>query len=126
MGLQTPGPSGGVLDHALARFDTTSGKLLHGGLVTVSDAGAVVGAHSVAMNGTSSGTLQLRPVAATTSYTLTLPAATLRNNGSGALSWTAGGDVAGPPSSTDNASTHRGRVHRVDHQNLHDEQRSAL
>ena len=80
-------------DNAVARFDATTGKLLQNSTVTISDTSDIAGAKTIALNGSSSGTLTVQPAASTTSHTLTLPSAqgavgtVLRNNGSGGLSW---------------------------------------
>ena len=72
---------------------------------------ADIGASEVQLNGSTSGTLTLRPAATTTNHTLTLPSAQgaasslLQNNGSGTLTWAAAStaDTVGPSSATDNA-----------------------
>ena len=104
----TEGP-GAATDNALARFDTTTGKLLQNSVVTVGDTGAMAGALSLSMDGATSGSLVIQPAAITASHTLTLPSAQgaastyLKNDGAGALSWAASGDVTGPLSAVDNA-----------------------
>ena len=90
-------PDGSVMP--LSVFDT----------LTVS---AISGVETLALDGSTSGTLTVQAAATTTSHTLTLPSAQgdantyLKNDGTGALSWVtiaAGGDASGPASSTDNA-----------------------
>ena len=100
---------GAATDNAIARFDTTTGKMLQNSVVTVGDTGAVAGALSLSMNGATSGSLMVQPAAITVSHTLTLPSAQgaastyLKNDGIGALTWAASGDVTGPLSAVDNA-----------------------
>jgi hypothetical protein len=78
--------------------------------------GAISGVDTLALDGSTSGTLTVQAAATTTSHTLTLPSAQgdvntyLKNDGTGALSWVtiaaggdASGDASGPASSTDNA-----------------------
>jgi hypothetical protein len=102
------GPSSAT-DNAVARYDSTTGKLVQNSLVTISDSAAIAGAVSISMNGTANGTLTLQPAELTFNHTLIFPdsqgsASTyLKNDGSGVLSWSATGDVIGPSSSTDNA-----------------------
>jgi nitrous oxidase accessory protein NosD len=106
----TVGPSSAT-DNAVARFDTTTGKLLQGSSVTVSDTADLAGVKTVALSGSTSGVLTLQPGATTTNHTLTLPSAQgaasslLQNDGSGTLTWAAAStaDTVGPSSATDNA-----------------------
>ena len=80
-------------DNAVARFDATTGKLLQNSGVTISDTSDIAGAKTIALNGSSAGTLTIRPSASTTSYILAMPpeqglsGTVLRNNGNGGLSW---------------------------------------
>lgn len=80
-------------DNAVARFDGTTGKLLENSGVTLSDTADLQGVKTLALDGSTSGTLTVTPNATTTSHTLTLPAAQgnalslLKNDGSGNLSW---------------------------------------
>ncbi len=106
------GPSSAT-SNALARFDSSTGKLIKSSLVVLSDTGDTTGFRSIGMAGTSSGTLTIRPAAATSSYTVIMPpgqgvaGTVLTNDGSGTLAWTTtgtgSGDVVGPLSSSDNA-----------------------
>lgn len=52
------GPSSAT-DNAVARFDTTTGKLIQNSVVTVGDTGAVAGVSSLTMNGALSGVTTL-------------------------------------------------------------------
>jgi hypothetical protein len=80
-------------DNAIVRYDGTSGNVTQDGVVTISDTGAIAQAISLALNGSTSGTLTFLPAAITTSYTLTLPpddgllGQVLSTNGSGVTSW---------------------------------------
>lgn len=78
----TPGGSGDVVgpgsstDNAIARFDSTTGKLIQNSAVLVADTtGIISGTQGVTFTGSSSGTTAIVPTAAA-SGTLTLPAAT--------------------------------------------------
>ena len=63
-------------DNAVARFDTTTGKLIQNSAVTIADTtGVIAGTQGVTFSGSTSGTTTVQP-AATASGTLTLPAAT--------------------------------------------------
>lgn len=63
-------------DNAIARFDSTTGKVIQNSAVTVADTtGVIAGTQGVTFTGSSSGTTALVPTAAA-SGTLTLPAAT--------------------------------------------------
>ena len=83
-------------NNAIARFDTTTGKLIKNSTVTISDTADIAAAKTLAMDGSTSGTLTIRPAATTTSYTMTMPGAQgtantyLLNDGSGGLSWAQG------------------------------------
>jgi predicted xylose isomerase-like sugar epimerase len=96
---------------AVARFDATTGKLMQNSSVTISDAAVVAGAKTLAMSGTTSGELTLRPAATTVDHTLTLPASKgstgtflqISDGVAGTLAWAAAGNVTGAASSTDNA-----------------------
>ncbi len=115
----TQGGTGDVMgpasatDNAVTRFDGTTGKLIQDSSVTLSDTQGLAGVRTLSLTDATTNTLLLQPAPATTSYTLTLPAAQgaastfLRNDGAGGLSWVAGnsGDVVGPASATDNAVT---------------------
>jgi hypothetical protein len=109
-------PSGGNVigpatasNDAIARFDSTTGKLVKNSTVTVSDAAAVAGVKSLALSGASSGAVTLLPAAATSTHSLTLPAdrgATgtflrVADNPTGELAWASAVTSAG--ASTDNA-----------------------
>jgi hypothetical protein len=99
------GPSSST-NHAVARYDLTSGKKLINSGVTISDTADVAGAKTLAMNGLTSGTLTIQPAMVTTDHSLTLPGTQgsantyLKNNGAGSLSWGSPGDVIGPPGAT--------------------------
>ena len=104
----TVGPSSAT-DNAVARFDTTTGKLLQNSGVTISDVAGVAGVKTIALSGATSGTLTVQPGGTTTDHTLTFPSAQgaassyLKNDGAGALTWASAGDATGPSSATDNA-----------------------
>lgn len=99
------GPSSAT-DNAIARFDSTTGKLIQNSTVIIADTtgnmsglqkltvGVVSGASgSIEFKGTTSGTVTIVSQAAAGTYTLTLPNAqggantVLQNDGSGNLSW---------------------------------------
>ena len=88
-------------NNAIARFDTTTGKLIKNSTVTISDTADIAAAKTLAMDGSASGTLTIMPAATTTSYTMTMPGAQgtantyLSNDGSGGLSWAQGVAIAG-------------------------------
>lgn len=70
------GPSSAT-DNAVARFDTTTGKLIQNSAVTITDTtGIIAGTQGITFSGTSTGTISLIPPAAAGSNTLTLPVAT--------------------------------------------------
>ena len=83
-------------DNAIARFDTTTGKLIQNSLVTITDTGDIEGTKSLALSGATSGALTIYSAPTTTSYSVTFPSAQgssgtyLRNNGTGTLSWDLG------------------------------------
>lgn len=88
-GGDVTGPASST-DNALARFDSTSGKLIQNSVGILSDAGALSGLTGLVSSGLT------YPVAdATAGFAIT-------TNGSGTLALTAVGDVVGPVSSTDN------------------------
>jgi len=63
-------------DNAVARYDSTTGKLIQNSVVTVADTtGVIAGTQGITFTGPTSGTTALVPTAAA-SGTLTLPAAT--------------------------------------------------
>lgn len=107
------GPSSAT-DNALARFDTTTGKLIQNSLVTLSDAGAfsfVAGVkQTFAPNATNAG-LNVGSQAGNPSslangdlyYDSTANQLKARINGSTVSLGTGTGDVVGPASATDNA-----------------------
>ena len=97
-------------DNALARFDATTGQIIQNSALTVSDTADLAGVKTLAMTGSASGTLTVRPAATTTAYTMTLPGAVgasgtvlKASDGAGTLAWGTSGDVSGPSSSTSNA-----------------------
>ena len=98
-------------DNAIVRFDTTTGKLIQNSLVIISDTADISGLKTIALSGSTSGTLTVQAAATTTSYTLTLPDAQgaadtyLKNDGTGTLTWASAGSgsVSGPVTSTDEA-----------------------
>lgn len=68
---------GSATDNAIARFDTTTGKLIQNSAVTIADTtGVIAGSQGITFTGTSSGTIGLVPPAAAGANTLTLPIAT--------------------------------------------------
>ena len=107
----TPGDISGPVssvDNTIPRFDGTTGKVVQGSVIVVSDTGEMSGTKSIGINGDTSGSLTLRASATTTSHSLTFPATQggvetyLKNDGSGNLVWSKPGDVVGPASSVDN------------------------
>lgn len=79
----TSGGSGDVTgpasstDKAIARFNSTTGKVIQNSAVTITDTtGVIAGTQGITFTGTSSGTIALIPPAAAGSNTLTLPIAT--------------------------------------------------
>jgi hypothetical protein len=95
-------------NNGITRWSGTTGKTVKDSVVTVSDAGALAGATSLALkNGANS--VALSASSATAAYALSLPSAQgnastfLQNDGAGALSWAVAGDVSGPLASTSNA-----------------------
>jgi hypothetical protein len=82
-----------LIDDRMAIYSGTTGLLIEGSVLSVSATGDLAGAKTLALSGSTSGTLTLQPAAVTTPYTLTLPSAQgaatsiLSNNGAGALSW---------------------------------------
>ena len=107
----TPGDVKGPVtsvDNTIARFDGTTGKIVQGSGVSVSDTADMVGVKTLGLSGATSGALTVQTAATTTSHTLTFPGAQggvgtyLKNDGTGTLSWNAVGDVVGPGSSVDN------------------------
>ncbi len=107
-GGDVTGPSSSA-DNAIARYDGLTGKIIQNSSVTISDTSDIAGAKTLSLDGSTSGTITLRTAAATVSYTATMPSAQgsagtyLRNDGTGALTWTTAGNVAGPGTSTVNA-----------------------
>ena len=101
---------GSTTDNAIVRWNGTGGSAIQDSSVTISDTDALAGLASLAMDGSSSGTLTMTVPAVVTSHTLTWPSAqgganeVLTNNGSGALSWTSAGsgDVSAAANMTDN------------------------
>lgn len=78
---------GSATDNAIARFDGTTGKLIQNSVVTIADTtGAIAGARSRSLSGSSSGTLTLAVPAAAGSNTLTFPAATTDFSATGGAS----------------------------------------
>lgn len=78
---------GSATDNAIARFDGTTGKLIQNSVVTIADTtGAIAGARSLSLSGSSSGTLTLAVPAAAGSNTLTFPAATTDFSATGGAS----------------------------------------
>ena len=63
-------------NNAFVRFDGTTGKLIQNSIVLGSDTGAISGAITLALDGSSSGTTTIIPTAVAGTTTLTLPAAT--------------------------------------------------
>lgn len=114
----TPAGAGNVLGpgssttNALALWADTTGTLIKNSSVILSGANVLSGVRTLALDGSTSGTLSLKPAAITTSYTVTLPSTqgsantVATNDGSGNLSWTtlptSVGNVTGPPTSTTN------------------------
>jgi hypothetical protein len=107
-------------DNAIARFDSTTGKLLQNSTVTISDAGAIAAASltlttdlAVADGGTGAGTFTANGVlvgngtGALASTAVGTATHVLTSNGVGVAPTfqAAAGGVAGPASSTDNAIT---------------------
>ena len=64
-------------DNAIARFDTTTGKLIQNSAVTVADTtGVIAGTQGVTLSGSTSGTIALVPTAIAGTNTITFPAST--------------------------------------------------
>lgn len=61
-------------DNAIARFDTTTGKLIQNSVVVIGDTGIIVGPPSIIFNGSTSGTITVAPVAIAGTRTQTLQA----------------------------------------------------
>ena len=105
------GPAGATAN-GITRYSSVSGKIVKDSSVTISDAAAVAGVKSLSMTDATTNTLTVQPASATTSYTVTMPAAVgasgtylKATDGAGTLSWATAGDVTGPASSTANAVT---------------------
>ena len=92
----------------LTASSTISGGTLTDGTLSTT-AGAITGARSLQVQGSTSGTVTITPAAVTTSYSIVLPSLQgsagtyLRNNGSGTLTWDTPGNVSGPATSTNTA-----------------------
>jgi hypothetical protein len=94
-------------DNAVARFDATTGKRLQNSAVTISDSADIAGARTLALSGATAGVVTLAPASSSANHTLTLPAdrgasgTFLQSaDGTGALAWSATGDLSGPASAT--------------------------
>ncbi len=96
-------------DIAVARFDSTTGKLLQNSVVAIDDGGVITGARALYISGAVSGAVAVQASPSTDPHVLMLPQlqggenAFLRNDGTGALTWTSAGNVTGAASSADNA-----------------------
>lgn len=74
-------------DNAIARFDSTTGKLIQNSAVTIADTtGVIAGTQGVTLSGSSSGTLAVKSAAVSGSNTLTLPAGTTDFSATGGAS----------------------------------------
>jgi len=70
------GPSGAT-DNAIARYDTTTGKLIQDSVVTIADTtGVIAGTQGITLSGTTSGTTSLVATAIAGTTISTLPATT--------------------------------------------------
>lgn len=75
-GGDVAGPASST-DNAIARFDSTTGKIIQNSPVTVADTtGVIAGTRGVTFSGSTSGTTAVVPTAIAGTTTLTLPAAT--------------------------------------------------
>lgn len=82
----TVGP-GSSTDNAIVRFDSTSGQLVQNSPVTIADTtGAIAGTQSIALSGSTSGALTVRPPPVAGTNTLTLPAGTTDFSATGGTS----------------------------------------
>ena len=99
-------------NNAISRMDGVTGKRIDSSGVLLSDTNDISGAKSFAMDGSTSGTLTLRPAATTTSHSLFFPPTQSVAGGvltdvagNGNLSWqvpsASGGDVTGDTVSVD-------------------------
>lgn len=80
------GPSSAT-DNAITRFDGTTGKQVQNSVVTIADStGAIAGARSIALSGSTSGSVTLAVPAIAGSNTLTLPAGTTNFSSTGGTS----------------------------------------
>ena len=83
--------------NALSRYSDTTGQVLKNSVLIVTDTGDLSGVRSLVLAGATSGTLTINPAGTTTGYSVTMPggqggvSTTLINDGSGNLSWGAGG-----------------------------------
>lgn len=97
-GSFTAGP-GSSTDNAIVRFDGTSGGILQNSPVTVADTtGAIAGTQSIALSGSTSGSLTINTAATAGTNILTLPAGTTNFTATGGTSQvlqqtTAGGAI---------------------------------
>ena len=82
----TVGP-GSSTDNAIVRFDGTNGQLVQNSPVTIADTtGAIAGTQSIALNGSTSGSVTIRTPAVAGTNTLTLPAGTTDFSATGGTS----------------------------------------
>jgi hypothetical protein len=102
-------------DNAVARFDSTTGKVIQNSAVTISDGADIAGAKTLGLSGATSGVLSLAPASTTPSHTLTFPAdkgaqgTFLQSfDNSGTIAWAAAGNVTSAGASTDNAAQNSG------------------
>ena len=65
-----------VTDNRVVRFDNTTGKLIQESVVSIGDTGAISGAISIALNGSTSGSLSILPPPIAGTSIITLPAGT--------------------------------------------------
>jgi hypothetical protein len=90
------GPSSSTAN-GIARFSSSTGKLLKNSGVTITDTADIAGAKTLALSGSTSGALTIQPAAATTDHIITMPAEQgaagtyLKNDGTGSLSWSTTG-----------------------------------
>ncbi len=74
-------------DNAIARFDTTTGKLIQNSTVTIADTtGVIAGTQGVTISGATSGTLLIKSAAVSGTNTITFPAGTTDFSATGGTS----------------------------------------
>lgn len=77
---------GSTTDNAIVRFDGTSGQIQNSPVTIAETTGAIAGAQSLTLSGSTSGTLLIKPAAIAGTNTLTLPAGTTDLSATGGTS----------------------------------------